>query len=51
MEWAVKILSRATGTDIEAQEFTTVAIFCGAGLLISVVTAMFVGPDILAALF
>lgn len=50
MEWAVKILARATGTDIDVQELTAVAIFCCLGLLVSLVTAMVFGPNIWAAL-
>jgi hypothetical protein len=47
MEWAAKALARATGTNIDVEEFTTVAIFCGAGLLVSLAVAMIFGPDVL----
>ena len=50
MEWAVKILTRATGTDIDVQQLTTVATFCCFGLLVSLVAAMVFGPGIWADL-
>ena len=50
MEWAAKALARATGTDVDGEEFTTVAMFCGAGLLMSLVMAMYFGPDLWASL-
>ncbi|MCK1341700.1 hypothetical protein IVB38_38435 [Bradyrhizobium sp. 38] len=50
MEWAAKALARATGTDKDVEELKAVAIFCGAGLLLSLSAAM-VFPDLWSALF
>lgn len=50
MEWAAKALARATGADIDIEEFKAVAIFCGAGLLLSVAAALVLDPDVWAAL-
>ncbi|WP_426611167.1 hypothetical protein [Bradyrhizobium sp. McL0616] len=50
MDWAAKALARATGTNVDVEEFKAVAIFCGAGLLLSVAAALAFGPDVWAAL-
>lgn len=50
MEWAAKALAGATGTDKDIEEVKAVAIFCGAGLLLSLSAAM-VFPDLWSALF
>jgi hypothetical protein len=49
MDWAAKTLARVTGTDVDVEEFKAVAIFCGAGLLVSLAVAMVFGPDLWAA--
>ncbi|WP_426612857.1 hypothetical protein [Bradyrhizobium sp. McL0616] len=50
MEWAAKALARATGADVDAEEFKAVAIFCGVGLLLSLAVAIVFGPGVWAAL-
>jgi hypothetical protein len=39
------VLARVTGRDVDVEELKAVAIFCGAGLLLSFVAAMDFGPD------
>ncbi|MCK1337439.1 hypothetical protein IVB38_15740 [Bradyrhizobium sp. 38] len=51
MEWAAKALARATSTDADLEEFKALAIFCGAGLLLSLAAATVFGPDFWSALF
>ncbi|WP_426409252.1 hypothetical protein [Bradyrhizobium ganzhouense] len=50
MEWAAKALARATGADVDVEEIKAVAIFCCAGLLLSLAVAMVFGPNVWAAL-
>jgi len=45
-----RVLSRATGTDIDVEIVKTLAIFCGAGLLISLLLATY-GLDLSAGFF
>ncbi|MHC4047528.1 hypothetical protein [Bradyrhizobium sp. 23AC] len=40
-----KVLSQATGVDVDADELKIIQIFCGAGLLVSLVAAMAAGLD------
>ena len=51
MDWAAKALASATGTDMDIDQFNTVAIFCGAGLLLSLAAIMTFGIEFGAALF
>ena len=46
-----KILSRSTGADVAAEELKTILIFCGLGLLLSLLAAMTYGLNIAADLF
>jgi len=39
-----KALSRVTGTDVDVEVLKTVAIFCGAGLAVSLLAISY-GPD------
>jgi hypothetical protein len=50
MEWAGKALARAAGAEVDADEFKAIAIFCGAGLMLSLAVAIVFGPDVWAAL-
>jgi hypothetical protein len=45
-----KVLSRATGTDIDVEIVKMLAIFCGAGLLISLLLATY-GLDLSEGFF
>jgi hypothetical protein len=47
----VKVLSRSTGLDVDAEGLKTILIFCGAGLLLSRVAAMTYGLNLAADLF
>ncbi|MCK1478816.1 hypothetical protein ACVW1A_001455 [Bradyrhizobium sp. LB1.3] len=51
MDWAAKALANATGTDVDIEQFKTVAIFGGAGLLLSMAAVMTFSLDLGAALF
>jgi hypothetical protein len=45
-----RALSRATGTDVDVEIVKTLAIFCGAGLLMSLLLATY-GLDLSAGFF
>jgi hypothetical protein len=45
-----KVLSRASGTDIDVETLKTLAIFCGAGLLVSLLFASY-GLDLSPGFF
>jgi hypothetical protein len=45
-----RILSRVSGTDIEVETLKTVAIFCGAGLLVALLLASY-GLDLSPGFF
>ena len=45
-----KAISRATGTSVEVETLKVLAIFSGAGVLLSLVSAMIFGSDLGAAL-
>jgi hypothetical protein len=47
----VKVLSRSTGMDVDAEGLKTILIFCGAGLFLSLVAAMTYGLNLAADLF
>ncbi len=45
-----RVLSRISGTDVEVDTLKTIAIFCGLGLLVSLLVASY-GLDLSAGLF
>ena len=45
-----RVLSRASGTDVDVEALKTVVIFCGVGLLVSLLFATY-GLDISAGFF
>jgi hypothetical protein len=45
-----KILSRASGTEVEVETLKTIAMFCGVGLLVSILFATY-GLDLSAGFF
>ena len=45
-----KILSRASGTEVEVETLKTIAMFCGVGLLVSLLFATY-GLDLSAGFF
>jgi hypothetical protein len=45
-----KILSRASGTEVEVETLKTIAMFCGVGLFVSLLFATY-GLDLSAAFF
>lgn len=47
----VKALSRTTSRDIDVEELKIILIFCGAGLLLSLVAAMTYGLSLATDLF
>ncbi|MET4276224.1 MULTISPECIES: hypothetical protein [unclassified Bradyrhizobium] len=47
----VKALSRTTGRDIDVEGLKIILIFCGTGLLLSVLAAMTYGLNLAADLF
>lgn len=51
MEWAAKALARATRVDVDLEELKAVVIFCGVGLLVSLVACKVFGADLSVALF
>lgn len=46
-----KVLSRSTGADVDADGLKTILIFCGAGLLLSLMVGMTYGLNLTADLF
>jgi hypothetical protein len=42
-----RVLSRATGTEIDVETLKTIALFCGAGLVVSLLLATY-GLDVTA---
>ncbi|MGX9428255.1 MULTISPECIES: hypothetical protein [Bradyrhizobium] len=46
-----RALSRVTHAETDVEDLKTVAIFCGAGLLLSIVAAMAFGPALGTELF
>jgi hypothetical protein len=46
----VKALSRAPGTEVEVETLKTIAMFCGAGLLVSLLFATY-GIDLSTGVF
>ena len=50
MATIAKALSRVTGTDVDVEIVKTIAIFCGAGLLVSLLAISY-GLDLSAGFF
>ncbi|MFT4115075.1 hypothetical protein [Bradyrhizobium sp.] len=51
MSALAKAISRATGTSVDVETLKVLVIFSGAGLLLSLVTAMIFGSDLAAAFY
>jgi hypothetical protein len=50
MAATAKVLSRASGTEVEVETLKTIAMFCGVGLLVSLLFATY-GVDLSAGFF